>query len=396
VSDRPTLAVALLALLAALACGGCSTEAIEVYQRHLGDQWAFHCRYQPSCSQFGKESVEQYGSVAGSLMTADRLMRDHELDPDEYDHDERGRPLDPPRDDALFGPKLRDDDSATLVAMRARDDQETQRPPLAADFDEAQQLAFADRLFDEREFELARVEYLRLVRHRPDSVHAWRCHERIALCLAKADRRHDALGEVDHVTPLAERERTRALVYRELDEPQNALDAARSGGSPLLTGLLALEAERSDVARDHFARVDLGGGDLRDRLLERTDAFDALPRKSRWLAGSLSAVLPGSGQVYAGRPADGAVAFLVNSVLIGGTVVAARRHENVTAGALGFVAFGFYTGNVYGAVNAAAKHDRAEEQTFLARMRGWLRQSNFWASVAPDGDGGALGLYFRF
>src|SRR5207244_2166040 len=123
-----------------------------------------------------------------------------------------------------------------------------------------------------------------------------------------------------------------------------------------------LEAQRSDVSRENFARLDAA---LRDRLLAHVDEFDALPSKSRWLAGSMSAVLPGSGQVYAGRPADGAVAFTLNSVLIGGTIVAARRHENVTAAALGFVAFGFYTGNVYGAVNAAAKHDREEQQTFL-------------------------------
>jgi putative component of membrane protein insertase Oxa1/YidC/SpoIIIJ protein YidD len=386
----PSLPSIVLLLGAAIGAPGCASEAIGFYQQHLGNQWAFHCAYQPSCSNYGKQAVATYGAVPGTLMTADRLMRDHDFEPQDYAHDEYGRPIDPPADNALFGP--RDEDPETIAAAQARDDADAQRAPLADDFDEEAQLRFADDLFESGDLDRARVEYLRLLHHHPQSAHATKCHERIALCLAHVARRSEALAEAEKIADPAERERTRALVLRELDRPVEALDAAQAGGSPLLSGMLAIEAGRADVARESFAGLEPR---LRDELLGRVDELEALPSRSPWLAGSMSAVLPGSGQLYAGRPADGAVAFLTNALLIGGTVVAARNDEDVTAVALGFVAFGFYAGNVYGAANAAVRHDREQRDGLSTRTRGWLRQSGFWVAPTPDGEGGALGLYLR-
>jgi len=393
---RASLARAAASLaVVALAASSCASGPIGFYQRHLGQQWGFHCDFQPSCSEYGRQAVESYGALPGTLMIADRLMRDHDLEPEEYARDERGRPLDPPAANALFGPSEDADEpgAAALAAQRAQDEAETQRAPLYADSDEEEQLRFADDLFGNGEFERARIEYLRLLHHRPQSGRALHCRERIAVALAKARRRGDALAEAARIADPAEQARTRALVLRELGEPADALHAAeaeaRSG--PLFTGLLALEAGRADVARASFTSLDPA---LRDDLLARVGDLEALPSKSRWLAGSLSAVLPGAGQLYAGRAADGAVAFFTNAILIGGTVAAARHDEDAAAVAIGFVAFGFYAGNVYGAVNAAAKHDRDERDGFVARTRGWLRQSGAWLSVTPEGDGGALGLYF--
>ena len=381
-------------LLAALgAAPACASDAIGFYQRHLGAQWAFHCDFEPSCSRYGREAVETYGSIPGSLMIADRLMRDHDLARQEYPHDEHGHPLDPPAENALFGPRAAAADDAASAAQGLQDAAEIERAPLPADFDEAAQLRFADQLFAAREFERARIEYSRLLHHRPGAGDASRCRVRMALCLAKARRERDALAQVEQIAEPAEQARARALVLRELGRPVDALDAAEAGAGPLLAGMLALEAGRADAARVRFSDLD---GSLRAGLLERADELESLPSKSRWLAGSLSALLPGSGQLYAGRAADGAVAFLTNAILIGGTVAAARHDEDATAAALGFVAFGFYAGNVYGAANAAAKHDREQRDGLAARTRGWLRQSGLWISAAPEGDGGAIGLYLGF
>jgi putative component of membrane protein insertase Oxa1/YidC/SpoIIIJ protein YidD len=384
---------ALVAAAALLVANGCRS-AIGLWQEELGAQWGFHCDFQPSCSEYGRQSVEEYGAVPGSLMIADRLMRDHDLERADYATDELGRPLDPPRANALFGP--REDDGSVDMGLVLRDEQESERAPLG---DEEGQRRFADELFAARDLERARVEYLRLLRWFPATSHVTSCRERIALCHAAAGRRAAALAEAERIADPAERERTRALVLRELGRPAEALRAAESGeqAGALLTGMLALEAQRGEVARARFETLE--AEELRAGLLDRVDAFDELPRKSRWLAGSMSAVLPGSGQLYAGRPGDAAVAFLVNAVLIGGTIAAARHDEDAAAVAIGFVAFGFYAGNVYGAVNAAARHDREQTGDFVARTRGWVRQSGslrVWLGVAPDGDGGALGIYFGF
>jgi hypothetical protein len=320
-------------------------------------------------------------------------MRDHNLCYGRYACDEYGRPLDPPADNALFGPRVAEFES--VGATDAADRQQLQNPPFSAD----EQLAFADRLFEANEWDRARIEYARLLFHEAGiataTPHARRCHERIALCFAHLKRRGDAFAALDRLPAGAATDDLRALVLRELGQHEDALAAVdtRDADGQLLAGFLALETGRSDVARAQFGRLD---APLRDPLLEHVSNFDELPTKSLWLAGSLSAVLPGAGQLYAGRWEDGLVAFTTNAVLIGATALAWHRDERVTAGALGCVAFGFYAGNVYGGVNAAARHDRAVRDGALARMRGWLRQSNLWVGVAPRGEGGALGIYFGF
>ena len=364
---------------------------IDFYQRWLGDQWIGHCPFQPSCSNFGRESIAAYGLLPGTLMAADRLMRDHNLAYARYAADERGRPLDPPAENALFGPRVEPEEARPEPRVAADFDL-LQNPPLDGD---DEQLAFADKLFGQHEWERARIEYERLLFHHASSPHAGRCHRQIALCFARLGRAGDALAELERLPAGRETEDLRALVLRDLGRPKSALAAVDTGDAEgrLLAGLLALEAVDVDAARRHFQELD---APLRDPLLERVRDFEELPTRSRWLAGSLSAVLPGSGQLYAGRPEDGLVAFLTNGVLIGATALAWHRDERVTAGALGFVAVGFYLGNVYGGVNAAAKHDRALQEGALARTRGWLRSSNLWLSVAPNGQGGALGIYLGF
>jgi putative component of membrane protein insertase Oxa1/YidC/SpoIIIJ protein YidD len=392
---RPAALAAALA--AAAVTAGCASDpaddaadsAIGFYQRVLGDQWAWHCDFQPSCSEFGRQAVAEQGALLGAVMTADRLQRDHHYEHDEYPADEYGRPVDPPRASALFGPRVeeepRAEDRELAAALEAT-------PPLIVE--EAAQVAFADSLFERGEWAAARIEYERLLHARPGSKLAVRCRERAAICLAKARRRGDALAHLARIDDAAERAAARALVERELGRPHSALAAAEKAGSPLLSGFLALEADLAEEARAEFAR--LGQEGVERELSARIDSIERLPRKSPALAGSLSAVLPGAGQLYVGRPGDALVAFMTNGLLIGGTVSAARRDQDAAAIALGVVASGFWFGNIYGAANGAASDFRERRDAELDRARGWLRQSGVFAAPTTDGRGGALGLYFGF
>jgi TolA-binding protein len=98
-----------------------------------------------------------------------------------------------------------------------------------------------------------------------------------------------------------------------------------------------------------------------------------LPQKSPLLAGILSGVLPGSGQLYDGRPGDALLAFLLNGVFIVGTVEAIHHGEFAIAGILSFFEAGWYTGNVYGAVNGAHKYNRHVTETFLQNLENRFR-----------------------
>lgn len=73
-----------------------------------------------------------------------------------------------------------------------------------------------------------------------------------------------------------------------------------------------------------------------------------------WLAGLLSAVLPGSGQVYAGSWQGAAVAFVLNSVSIAATVELARNELYVSSALTGTVASVFYVGSILNAADLAA------------------------------------------
>jgi len=49
--------------------------ALYVYQNVLSKHLSADCLYAPSCSEYGKQAVRQYGLLKGMVMTADRLNR---------------------------------------------------------------------------------------------------------------------------------------------------------------------------------------------------------------------------------------------------------------------------------------------------------------------------------
>ena len=85
------------------------------------------------------------------------------------------------------------------------------------------------------------------------------------------------------------------------------------------------------------------------------DDYELQPRKSPALAGAMSAVIPGSGQMYAEHYKDGLMAFVVNGLFIAGTVAAVDDENYALATIVGGIGLPFYVGNIYGAANASRK-----------------------------------------
>ncbi|CAM3347441.1 membrane protein insertion efficiency factor YidD [Stackebrandtia soli] len=48
---------------------------ITLYQRHISRRLPIVCRYEPSCSHYGKAAVDRYGLVKGARLAALRIMR---------------------------------------------------------------------------------------------------------------------------------------------------------------------------------------------------------------------------------------------------------------------------------------------------------------------------------
>jgi len=161
------------------------------------------------------------------------------------------------------------------------------------------------------------------------------------------------------------------LSYVRLDMPDMAGKAfdrvvklyPSSGYAPTaLIGKSLLLLEEKDIpgCRNELERFlanypdDARGKNVREAitLLEQKGE---LPQKSPFLAGVMSAVIPGSGHIYAGHYGDGITSLFLNGLFIAGTVMAIRQENYAVAGTVGVIGLPFYFGNIYGAANAATK-----------------------------------------
>ncbi len=133
--------------------------------------------------------------------------------------------------------------------------------------------------------------------------------------------------------------------------------------SLLVIGLMALEEDKAEQGRRALQRVldrypEYAGRESVREAAALIDRYQDLPEKSPVLAGILSAVLPGSGYIYAEHYGDGITAFLVNGLFIAGTAAAIHQENYAVAGIVGGVGVPFYLGNIYGSANAARKWNR--------------------------------------
>ena len=98
------------------------------------------------------------------------------------------------------------------------------------------------------------------------------------------------------------------------------------------------------------------------------DRHRELPQKSPLVAGGMSALIPGSGHIYAGHYGDGITAFFLNGLFIAGTVAAVRQENYAVAGVVGVIGLPFYIGNIYGAANAAKKYTIGVKKDLRGKM----------------------------
>jgi hypothetical protein len=212
---------------------------------------------------------------------------------------------------------------------------------------------FAEDLYERGDYEAARIEFQREAFETGDLHPAFRAGE----CLWQLG---DFEGAADH--------------FDAYDHPSFALAEAESR-----YWMGDLEASRQQLSALPFSpATDYRLSWIAVRLGEDANPpgafgqdYAALPElrlKRPALAGTMSAVLPGSGQLYAGQPRDAASALLVNGVLIGATTALVLREQYVGASLTGVLALSFYSGNIYAAVNAAHKRNRRLQRQRLEAL----------------------------
>jgi len=116
---------------------------------------------------------------------------------------------------------------------------------------------------------------------------------------------------------------------------------------------------------------------------------DNLPSKDPVTAGLLAAAVPGLGHAYTNRYKDGLVAFLLNGLFIWAAYESFHEDHEVLGGILAFMELGWYSGNIYSAVNSAHKYNKAVKKDFLRTLQDRLDVGMFSTRE------GHVGLSFR-
>ena len=249
------------------------------------------------------------------------------------------------------------------------------------------QLQFADSLAADSDHYRAITEYKRFLFLQPDSPLAPQVRLSIATSLIAGKRWKQADTSLEdllnrHPQSLAAtkgrriyadsayergefglaRERYRALAKKQTD-PETL------NYSNFQIGWTFLEEDNPQKARTSFSLLPQQQKKL---LLEDLDAYQILPQKSPLLAGSLSAALPGAGQVYTGRLRQAALSFLLNGAFILGAIEAFNNENYAVSGILFFFEIGWYGGNIFNAVNNAHKYNERTKHTYKQQMRSRL------------------------
>ncbi|MBF0339616.1 MAG: tetratricopeptide repeat protein [Magnetococcales bacterium] len=117
------------------------------------------------------------------------------------------------------------------------------------------------------------------------------------------------------------------------------------------------------------------------QVLRDLEQLPNLPYKDPWIAGVLTAVLPGAGHLYLDRPEDAGVAFLSNGLLIAGTIQSFSKGISGLGTALGLLELGWYSGTIFSSVSLTHKYNKHLREEQLNRMGALLQP-----------EAGALGL----
>ena len=255
-------------------------------------------------------------------------------------------------------------------------------------FSADQVLIFAERLMREGEYFRAITEYRRFLFYYPDDPRRAMAHFSIGLAFYRGESYAEALQTFQEVTQrypntaygkqawLWQGESlirqgqyiTAEQLYREIAEHFPDERIGQQARYQRAWTLLYRRQWRDAATQFQQVAPD---SDLYQRaqlLAQEALVGERLPTKSPVLAGILSGLVPGSGQLYNGRLGDALLAFFLNSLFIVGAVEAVHNDAHVVAGVLSFFEAGWYAGNVYSAINGAQKYNRHATEIFLHNL----------------------------
>ncbi len=256
------------------------------------------------------------------------------------------------------------------------------------------QFAYAETLFQDRDFRTAEVEFKRFIHFFPGDPRILEARFKTGLALFHQERFHEAARQFNDIilsdndlsfsfTAEAFFMQSRAfqqmgnLAYAQV-VLQNFLHLT---GEPALRdriflnlASLHISASRQpgtnelDMAMASLKKMSPNGllDEQKNELIDRILEVRSMPGKNPVLAGLFS-VVPGGGFLYTGRIRDAAAAFFLNAGLGLAAWEAFEQDNPALGGVISFVGAGFYSGSIYGSVSAAHKFNHARKINILDR-----------------------------
>lgn len=347
---------------------------VRFYQIAIRPALSPRCQFVPSCSNYSLQSLREYGAVLGTLMTFDRLIRCHTYASGGYgvidalsscyrceDLHPTVKLFDPPHPEPLRltaqGDYLKE--SAEALRKKYKDAPEEER----------KLFGFAVDLLVSNDYIRASAELERFQSYFPRS-------------------------------SLKREARQLELIARIFGR-QYAYTAALPGSDPLEAYLKAYSLyklrrhrECRDTLRGHpwqsdarfltfVSYLDEGAYDAAMRAWPghppRLQEHPNISERSPTLAGIFSALLPGAGQLYAGRPMDALSSFMVTGLFAFAAYEALREDVETTAFITGGLGLVFYLSGIYGAVNAAERYNNESHRRFRQEVFEATRSDQlFW------------------
>ncbi|MDO8585773.1 MAG: CDC27 family protein [Armatimonadota bacterium] len=265
--------------------------------------------------------------------------------------------------------------------------------PLAAQDSKAdQQYQFARYLQSDADFFRAITELKRFRFQYPEDPRARNVDFLIADCYYQAHRWKEALHAFQEIETTSE---GRKGTLARLRSARCMIELEATGKAVEQLHALTFQTDSADTNTGSYSLMMTTLAVIRDKDVSRTkemltrlcqsndnatavafgqaslmavSKFEREPKKSPTKAVLLSTALPGAGQIYAGKRADGLVAAA--SILLFSALAADASHSRRYGERDIFILFnaGQYLGNIYGARRAAKLHNRMEKERLFKAL----------------------------
>jgi TM2 domain-containing membrane protein YozV len=217
-----------------------------------------------------------------------------------------------------------------------------------------QSIDFAKHLEEEEDYFRAIYEYKKVYYSCEDPALKDSVSERIAYLSLKLGDYNNALTYIKRLQNESGKERKLGFVYLLMNDFKRAEELWKDNDT--LMAWLYLRKGDVEKAKMHIPKIEF-------------------KRKSPFLAGFASAVVPGAGKFYSGRAFDGMLSFLINASTMYSAYRAYRSGRDVEFYLYSGLSVIFYAGDIYGSVIASQEYNEKE----LERIsRGFETRYNVW------------------